>query len=75
MTHNPSINGVLPAKCGAWDVTQYPFGGDFMRAPETGLHLKVIGEYPDKSGWLIAECERPNRVGTRRIVSNQIVRL
>lgn len=72
MTQNPSINGVLPAGCGAWDVTNYPFGRDFMRAPENGVHLRIIGEHPGKPGWVMAECEIPNRKGVRTICSNQI---
>lgn len=70
---NPTINGILPAGCGAWDTTKYPFGGDFMRAPkESNIHLRIIGEHPQKPGWIIAECERPNYQGTRTICSNQI---
>jgi hypothetical protein len=69
---NPSINGILPPKAGAWDITKYPFGGDFMRAPENGIHLRIIGPCEEKPGWTIAECERPNMRGIRTIVSNQI---
>lgn len=72
MTANPSINGILPARCGAWDITKYPFGGDFLRAPANGIHLRIVGEYENKPGWIIAECERPGFSGTRRIVSDQI---
>lgn len=55
-------------------MTCYPFGGDFMR-PSSPLSVYVTGEHPDKPGWLMAKCERPNYKGERTICSNQIVTL
>lgn len=72
-TETEPNNGILPGGNGAWDITQYPFGGDFMR-PSHDLAVRITGEYPGKPGYLIAECERPNRSGTRKIVSDRIRR-
>lgn len=61
---------ILPAGCGAWDVTQYPFGGDFIRP---SVDIEVANVRPShKEGWQLADCTYPNRKGMRTICSNKL---
>lgn len=63
---------ILPAGNGAWDLTSYPFGGDFIR-PSTDLVISEVKELPGKPGWWQGVCEYPNRKGLRTIASNRFV--
>lgn len=55
----------LPSGIGAWDVTSYPFGGDFVR-PSVNIPLRNVRPSA-KEGWMLAECEYPNRKGVRTL--------
>lgn len=70
-TVNPTAqpSATLPAGCGAWDVTSYPFGGDFIR-PRGDIAVRNVRE-SHKPGWQLADCEYPGRKGVRAICSNQ----
>lgn len=55
----------LRAGTGAWDVTTFPFGGDFIR-PKTDLPISNPRESA-KAGWLLGETAYPPRKGVRTI--------
>lgn len=69
-TPSPYLDGTLPKGCGAWDVTSFPFGGDFIRP---SIDIRVTNIRPSaKEGWMLADCEGyPNRNGKRTICSNK----
>ena len=55
----------LPAGFGAWDVTSFPFGGDFIR-PKSDLELSNVRE-SHQAGHMLGECAYPPRRGVRTI--------
>lgn len=63
LSHDP--RPFLPSGIGAWDVTSFPFGGDFVR-PSVNITLRNVRPSA-KDGWMLAECEYPNRRGTRTL--------
>ena len=63
---------VALAGYGGWDITSYPYGGDFCR-PSSDLSGKVLDictKYErggPSLGDILLEVERPNRSGKRRV--------
>ena len=59
---------IHPAGFGAWDVTSYPYGGDFIRY-KSDIPLRNVRE-SQRANVFLADCELPGRNGIRTIATS-----
>jgi hypothetical protein len=67
---SPNDSYYLPGGFGCWDVTSFPFGGDFIR-PKSDLALTNLRP-SEKAGYMLADAAYPPRRGVRTLCIQSI---